>query len=311
LINLRHITKFLYPVEILLNIFIICWHFRQIKRNTSLVFDVHGALNLAPIVAARISSIAVVWHIHETINGAQLLVKVGKAVLAGFKHQKVVVASSAERIFGLPDSLHIPGSVDSAFWRLKTSREQEEDKVTLLAIGNLNPLKGHDVLIEALRELDLAVELSIVGAKLDTYSSYSKKLESNIAEINALGLHKVRLLGWRSEVEIRDLLSNSDIFVLPSRSEACPLALLEAMSTGCACIASNVGDVAKIIGSTKGALLVRGGNPGDLRRAIKELAVGGRERRTAMGLLARDRVLDDYSCFKIASSHLKVYRKFF
>lgn len=90
-------------------------------------------------------------------------------------------------------------------------------------LANYWPLKGYDVLFEAfnrLTELDHNVELHIAGKGTDSGECLAHLSEKMISH------------GLLNKEQVRDLLYHCDALVLASRSEAQPLVLLEAMSTG-------------------------------------------------------------------------------
>jgi glycosyltransferase involved in cell wall biosynthesis len=79
---------------------------------------------------------------------------------------------------------------------------------------------------------------------------------------------RVTLLGPRSD--IGDLLAAADLFVMPSRWEGLPLALIEAMFASTPIVAAAVGGIPEAIRSDNEGLLVAAGNPVDLRAAIRQ-----------------------------------------
>lgn len=105
---------------------------------------------------------------------------------------------------------------------------------SLIAVGNLDRYhhKGFDNLI------------TIVAPILKKHPDWSLKIVGggengmnflyNLAKANNIE-NQINFLGFRSD--IRDIMKNSKIFILPSRFEGLPMVLLEAMSQGMACIA--------------------------------------------------------------------------
>ena len=82
---------------------------------------------------------------------------------------------------------------------------------------------------------------------------------------------KILLLGWVSEIEMRQLLNESNIFVLPSFSEGLPNALIEAMASGNACITTPVGAICDFVKNEETALVIPAKNTESLQKAISRL----------------------------------------
>ena len=311
LFNFRHRMRLLYPLEIICNVWAICWRFRRIASRSDLVFDIHGAANLAPLIASRILGIPVVWHFHETVPSMRGLVRFGARVLSGMPHKIVVVAEAAARAFELKDIELIPGAVESDFWKpVKKDRPARNPgaPLRLVAIGNLNPLKGLDLLLDALSVVRFDWELTVAGAELSTFRKYASELRAKAAAIESISGSRVKFVGWMSQDGIRDLLSSGDVFILPSRSEACPIALLEAMSMGMVCVASQVGDVRQILEDDHMGIVTSPGSVVGLTSALERVVGMEEAELSAMGLRARERILRDYSPRAMASKHLAVYR---
>jgi glycosyltransferase involved in cell wall biosynthesis len=311
LLNLRHRWRWFYPIEVLLNALYLSWRFRCRKTRQGLIFDVHGAANLAPIVAARLLHVPVVWHFHETVGEFLKLVTLGKMVVAGIPHRMVVVAQKATAVFSLQDVTVIPGAVDPNFWSQANSAYRPFDgfrRLRILCVGNLNPLKGADVLLTALETFSQPWELVIVGAELQTYSGFAQNLREHANRLES-PTRRISFAGWRSPEEVRSLMVDSDVFVLPSRSEACPLALLEAMAVGCVCIATDVGDVREILEVPSCGILVPSESPTALAAAIEHVAGIDTAERQMMGKQAQEVIAARYSQQTQAEKHLGIYKK--
>jgi L-malate glycosyltransferase len=135
----------------------------------------------------------------------------------------------------------------------------------VIVVANLRPEKGHDVL------LDAAVEVlrRFPDAHIECVGS-GPLLESLIARADARAmLHAVTFLGQRDDVPAR--LADADLFVLPSRSEAFPNAVLEAMAAGLPIVASGVGGILELIDDDRTGLLVPAGEPQPLADRICRL----------------------------------------
>lgn len=307
LTNLRHRLKALYPVEVLWNVFRLLWLFRNAAAWQECIFDVHGAANIAPIVAARLLGIPVVWHFHETLPGVGGLVRLGKAVLAGTPHGIVAVANKSRKVYRLDNADLIPAPVDAAYWQVTDQRREERAKgalFRLVAVGNLNPLKGMDVLLDAIAGLDVPWELVIVGAELSTFRDYAALLHEKGRSAERGG-GVIRFVGWQPTDSVRELLACADVFVLPSRSEACPIALLEAMAMECACVATDVGDVMEMVGDA--GIVLPAESPELLLQGLKRVHALGPVGRRQMGVCARQRVARHYSPEVVAKRHLQIY----
>jgi glycosyltransferase involved in cell wall biosynthesis len=302
--------KLLYPLEIIINIIQLCWIFRKRDDRTDIIFDVHGAANIAPIFAARMLAIPVVWHFHEINAAFSGLVKAGKIILSGIPHRYVVVAEVSAQIFDISSPYLIPGSVDIEFWKLDQEKvckiECNEDRLRLITVGNINPLKGVDILLEALSGLSQPWELIIVGAELNTFRKYAEILHNHAVDLMGQGGH-INFVGWQESIVIRDLMTRADVFVLPSRSEACPISLLEAMAMEVTCVASAVGDVKKIFGDSGCGFVFSPESPAELQAILKQIDALGKNQRREIGRRARARVVSEYSEEIMVARHLNLY----
>jgi glycosyltransferase involved in cell wall biosynthesis len=119
----------------------------------------------------------------------------------------------------------------------------------IVAVGALEPKKGHSYLIDAvstLRTSGLDVRLTIVGD-----GNERGRLENAIA---ARGLSDVvRLAGWLPKPRVLDALTAADVFVMPSvrlangMMEGIPVALMEAMACGLPVVASDISGISELV----------------------------------------------------------------
>ncbi len=174
------------------------------------------------------------------------------------------------------------------------------DRRVVLTVGRLMAQKGQCYLVEAVPQLaarfpDLSVV--IVG------HGY---LHTELAEqAAALGVgERVHLPGFRADA--RMLLDAADVFVLPSRQEAMPLAALEAMDAGLPVVATTVFGSAEVVVDGETGLLVPRDDSAALACAVGDLLEDrGRARR--YGAAGRARYLKQFTSRRMASDTLAVY----
>src|SRR5207237_217890 len=107
-----------------------------------------------------------------------------------------------------------------------------------------------------------------------------------------LGLSEtMRFLGARRDIPVLNRLL--DLFVLPSREEACPMALLEAMAAGRTAVATHVGGTPEVVTHAVDGWLVPPDDPMALSQALLML-LEDPARRAAMGAAARQKVATQF-----------------
>ncbi|GAB3003482.1 glycosyltransferase [Psychrosphaera aestuarii] len=127
---------------------------------------------------------------------------------------------------------------------LREPESANKNSYQILSVGSLEHYyKGPDVLLHALkkvREKGLDVNLVWVGAGI--------KLEEVKGLANELGLsNAVNFVGFCDFNEIKTWHKTSDVFVLASRQEGLPRAMIEAMASSMCCVGTDVGGVAELI----------------------------------------------------------------
>jgi glycosyltransferase involved in cell wall biosynthesis len=170
----------------------------------------------------------------------------------------------------------------------------------VVCVGNLRPVKGHDVLIRAapqiLRQFPDAT-FHIVGG-----GPCARALEE-LAATWGVGL-AFTFHGHREDIARH--LGESDLFVLPSYSESVPNALLEAMAAGLPVVASNVGGVAEVVHHESTGLLFDAGDDRALARRVCEVMATPALARS-LGCAARADVASRFSFEVMVSGFERIY----
>ena len=179
----------------------------------------------------------------------------------------------------------VPNGVDTRrFSPASVKLEGQPQSIDIVSVGRLERVKGHDVLLDAMGELKASgrtPKLTIVGD--------GEARGALVDRCEAMDLSEdVEFAEAQSSAWIAERLSRADIFVLPSRSEGTPVALLEAMSCGLACIATAVGGVPVLMGDA--GVVVPAEDPAAIGRAIRNL-IDHPEIRRELARSARARAL--------------------
>ena len=216
-----------------------------------------------------------------------------------------VSSNSADDIasdFGVdPDRIvTIPLGVDTD--RFHDRREREAGRLVCVASAD-QPLKGVPVLLRALAR----VREEHPGVRLTLISKLKPKGEA-ARLLDRLGLHDaVDLVSGVDDDELARLVGSAEIAVVPSMYEGFSLPAVEAMSSGCALVATRAGALPEVVGTDDSAArLVEPGDVDALAGAISALLADPAERdRLSKG--GRQRVMERYSWAAVARRTVEVY----
>jgi glycosyltransferase involved in cell wall biosynthesis len=134
---------------------------------------------------------------------------------------------------------------------------------TLLSVGNLVPLKGHDLVIGALRSLP-EFDLVIAGAGPE-----DRALRALAETLGVAG--RVRFVGRLDQAELGLWYAAADALVLASASEGWPNVLLEAMACGTPVAATNVGGTPELVCSPDAGTLIMERTPAGVASGVQRL----------------------------------------
>jgi glycosyltransferase involved in cell wall biosynthesis len=137
-------------------------------------------------------------------------------------------------------------------------RNTDNNKIKLLCVGRLDPIKGYDKLLEMLGNIGLPWELTILGE-----GDQRRQLEAQIKESGMT--ERVHLPGFRSDIP--EQMARCDICIFSSHSEGCSLAMLEAMHYSPLVLSTRTGLAMELFPDW---LLWDLGDPGTLATAIQD-----------------------------------------
>lgn len=169
----------------------------------------------------------------------------------------------------------------------------------IVAVGRLEPEKDPELLLRAAAPL-LAADVQLVWVGDGSLAERSRKLAAALSPQGWL-----RLVGLRRDVP--RWLAVAEVFALSSRTEALPLALLEAMAAGLPVVATRVGGVPQLVEHERTGLLVDAGDEAGLREALARLLADPPAARR-LGDAAREVVATRYSLATMAEAYAALYR---
>lgn len=181
--------------------------------------------------------------------------------------------------------------------RLRAELGLPPQSLVAVFVGRLVPIKRLDILIRIwplVRAKYPQAILLIAG---------TGPLEN---ELKAAAPDGVRFLG--SQEDIAPVLQASDLFLLSSDAEGLPVALLEAMSCGLACVTTSVGGIPDVVTNHQDGVLVPVNDPDAFLQATL-LLLERPDMRSQIGKNARERILQKYSVEDMASRLISLYQQ--
>jgi glycosyltransferase involved in cell wall biosynthesis len=274
---------------------------RDLVRARPAVFHAHLSWPLAakyPLAAAllaRVPAVVATFHLFPPgpisrsalLQAGALGVGVGRAIAVS-----EAIAVSLREVFHWPSAKIELIRNGVPLERLQQRSDPElrkeltgsDDDVLFLTTARLDPQKGLDVLLRS------AVFVSGARFAIAGEGPERARLER---DVETLGLgDRVRLLGHREDIPA--LLAVADAFVLPSRFEGTPLALLEAMAAGKPVVATAISGTDELVADGECGLLVRADDPSALAAGLRRI-VAEPELRERLGAAARRRAKNAFS----------------
>ncbi len=186
-------------------------------------------------------------------------------------------------------------------------KSRRSDRLRVAAVGRLVETKGFEYLLAALEEARFPFELVIVG-----YGPLRRDLEKRAARGACRG--RVRFEGIVPNERVFEILSQSDVFVMPSvvarngDRDGIPNVMLEAMSVGLPVVASDISGIGEAVVDSRTGILVPPASPSAIRRGLMRFW-NAPDEAAKMGLAGRRLVRQRFSAEKNARALYDVFAK--
>lgn len=181
----------------------------------------------------------------------------------------------------------------------KPHKRLSDSNVKIAYFGRLSQEKNIMVLISAFglikkRHKDAGLFIAGEGPLRKELEEFGKNIED------------VRFLGRLSETELNDFMDDIDIFVLPSKFEVSPRAVIEAMSRGIPVVTTPVGELPQVFQDGKDCLFTKIDDPVDMSEKIM-LLMEKRELAEKIAAAGRDLVNERYDINRVILEYLRIY----
>jgi glycosyltransferase involved in cell wall biosynthesis len=246
------------------------------------------------------------------LGGAQF-VYTKKAMSWGNVHWKIksylsnfIVTINEEMRNYFPDKQQqqlIPLGLDTNYYN--PNLYPKKDQVTIfkiITVANLVPVKGIEVLIQAIQLLgNTNIHLDVLGDDRDSYANELKQL------VTALGLeNQISFLGKHTDV--RPFLAQADLYVIPSKKEGMPMALVEAMTMGLSVLGSDISGINFVLKEFPELLF----EASDIKALSEKIALfyqKSEAERKAIGQQLRKYCVEHFSMERFIKKHEELYVK--
>jgi glycosyltransferase involved in cell wall biosynthesis len=204
-------------------------------------------------------------------------------------------------INGVDTQLHVPRSDDGS---VHAELDVPAGTPLIGSVGRLDPIKAHDVMIDAFADLLARGTAPVPVLVLVGYGSEHDALR---VRAERLGISvQIRWLGWRDDVG--RLHAAFTLFTQSSRSEGTSISLLEAMSAGLCPVVTDVGGNAHVLGPALRHRLVPSDAPTQLAEAWHSALVDP-QRRAEDGVTARRRIESEFGLRAMVRAYENLYMR--
>ena len=267
------------------------------KNKYDIIHSWHWSSDWTEVLASRMSGAkfiytkkAMTWgNIHWKIRSylANYIITINEDMSDYFlykKNQKLIP-------LGLDTNYYNPD-----FFRKKT----DNSTFKIITVANLVSVKNIELIINAIYKLQKSnIFLDIVG---DNTTDYAKELEQLVLQYNLE--NQIKFLGKHTDV--REFLSQSDLYIISSKKEGLPMALVEAMAMAIPVLASKISGNSYVLQNFQELLFDL--NETELANKINWMIEKQNEQRAFIGLNLRNYVMKNFSIQSFISAHQNLYQ---
>jgi glycosyltransferase involved in cell wall biosynthesis len=225
---------------------VLIYSLRKVLRN-KLIAGVHGSLRsdvlLQKLYIPIFKKTLKVFDAYHTLN---------KTIYAWFKK------TNFRNVFFIPNGVDI-----ETFQLCKSPLNAQSFRV--IFSGRLTEIKGADVLIKIIEYTNQKMKLKDINFVIAGTGPYESQIKKLVQKYD-----NVIYLGYVKRKNLAEVYMQSNLFLLPSRSEGLPLSLLEAQACGLPAVASKIPGASDVVIDGVTGRLVQPGDVKSFAEAIKD-----------------------------------------
>lgn len=253
------------------------------------------AMILAVIVKIFFPKLKIVFTSHNTTFGSKIR-NILIYILKPFRNIDILFSEEQRTSIYKNQYKVIPNGINTKPYQIKLNKFE---KFTFLSVGRLDEAKNHLHLVECVKDLadkNLDFEVLIAGE-----GSLRNQIEEKISKYNLQ--KKVKLLGIRKD--IKELMSQSHVFVMPSLWEGLPIVLLEAGASSLPCISTPVGTIPSLLNESNAYVTDNNSFSNTM-----EYVYNNYNQAIKKSEKLHEKVLNNYSIESIVINHELIYDEF-
>ncbi|RJQ25841.1 glycosyltransferase family 1 protein [Candidatus Parcubacteria bacterium] len=293
--------KRIFPVTPIGSLFMLV---KVLKRGQIDIIHANGSRAcLYSTLAGRILGLPVLWHVRETIQDhffydgfmgllAARILCVSKSVKQKrFSRFPRSIMSKIKVIHNGVNTDLFQSKYDSRK-NIRSELGISDSNILFGIVGNMIPLKGQDIFLQALAKVyrsrpNIDIRALLIGRSL--HKQYYAKLERLVSDLEL----KNQVLFIDHITDIPRIYSALDVFVLPSQREGFSRSILEAMSSGLPILATKISEIQEAVSEPENALLVEFGDIEGMASAVIKLAED-KEMQKTMGKNNRKKAVEKF-----------------
>ncbi|MEN2400365.1 glycosyltransferase family 4 protein [Flavobacterium sp. MC2016-06] len=279
---------------------------KYLKNNKIDIIHAHSSsFFIAVLVKFTLPKIKIIWHDHygisqDLVSRKNISLKLGSIFFTGIISVNTALKTWAESYLFCANIIYFPNFIDKPLNSDKKLLLYGLEGKRIICVANLRQQKNHELLLNAavlIRDKFPDWTFHLFGK--DFRDSYSEKLNSMVMDLKL----RETVFFYGAVNNVGAALKQCNIAVLASFSEGLPLAVLEYGLYKLPVIATNVGEISKVITSEKEGVIIESNNIKQLVESIQNLIENERERQE-IGIELSKRIMLNYSQEAIIEEYL-------